>query len=234
MTLYDYINYMLKNTGLYGLFSLPHMGLTELLIQICEISTQELKGKPLVISGEYSSQQWLDKMEECGKSSDGVAVVYADGIFDDLPPNIKLYSPSLVIYQFPQNDGHADKDVVSRLKKFSSEYNIPIILSFYLSDRAWGWDLLYRKPELFDIALSWNKDNTLLEFKEAITSFTNIVVLHRNHDCDICNRIAYRYKNISHGAELSIFNPKRRGTYSVYFDFRCISGFSDNDMLYFD
>ena len=223
----DYFCNLINTSNLYLLCSPPGFGKHKLFMYISHLYAERHMGHSLVHSLEMSEQQWKNEMALNGFDMSGL---YIDDnaccSVEDIRKNIKLYSPVIVMIHYLGL--LEDEDSIPKLKQLAKDYSIPIIVSLNLGRNCGDRDPMYRRPQLFDlIYTNYYSKKTIDELREDIYG-SEIIFLHRNHDCDRSIGSAYRY-NFSSTAELIINNNTEifSGPQSIFFNYDYI--FNDDN-----
>ena len=220
------IDVVIKEKGLFGLFSVPEFGKTTLMMYVVH-KLSETGKKGLVFSLQYSKEPWLSKMNLLKMNSDNVVIV------DDYPISIsemeeiiRKEKPELVFIDYLQLIDKDSAQTLIELARLSDSLSIGILISGSLYRTTGDWDADEMRPELFDLmrtidqSTKTGEENSFRHILDAILSMDLIIFLHRPHECWRWVGTARRY-NVSDKAEL--INKYLFNTYPLpktcHFDF---------------
>ncbi len=200
MANYDFLkqlaNYMVSRKGLYGLFSNPGFGKTTLLMHLIH-EFSGFEEKCLLFSLELSKQQVLDRMNWFKLSPDGLMVLDSPLCnFETIAKITQAEKPQCVFIDYLQLVDGDKCDLIKDLKRITKQFSVPIFFTGTLPRASGDYDLLYRRPELYDLTYLFSPDTSLSNARFALAKMDLIMFLHRHHDCDRGIGTAYRY-NIS-------------------------------------
>ena len=203
--------------GLHGIFANPEFGNSVLGMQLANEVSVIRGGYVYVFSGERSKEQYIKLMFEVGINSECFIV-------DD---NIIWDSDDLTRY-IQRRESRTDKisvdkigvvlvdyiglytPLAQRLRKFTEEFGIPVIILGNLPRNSGDFDSEY-KPELYTVREHFE---TLIRLYD----YSSFMLFHREHDCNRSTGSVYRY-NIGNKCELIIKHSVTRGPCHVYFEY---------------
>ena len=217
----DYLCDLVNDPKLYLLCSPHGFGRHKLYMYINHLYEERHIGRTLVHTLEKTEEKWKKCMLLYGFNMSGL---YIDDNYrcsvEDISHNIEMYSPAIVMVHYL--DLLDDEDSIPKLKHLATDYSIPIIVSFNLARNCGDRDPMYRRPQLFDlIYTNYYAKKSINQLREDLLG-SEILFLHRNHDCDRGIGTAYRY-NFSEMAELIITSKVMfSGPHSIFFNYGVI------------